>query len=222
MPPAAAIRPCPGPIDAKNSYRTRYHLCKDPATMTKASDYEQWARRIRASDQKAFHDLFMDSYQPLMRYALNFVKDTDVAKDILQEVYAHLWDIRDRLDEKKSLKALLYRMVKNRSINLIRSRRPVRLDDVAPADQPSEEMSTESIHPDSDELLEKQLSGWIESLPPRQREAFELSRFEGLDHHEIADVMECAPRTVNNHIVSALNTLREQLKQWKSQRENRE
>ncbi len=190
--------------------------------MAKATDYQQWARKIRASDEKAFHDLFMDSYQPLMRYALNFVKDTDVAKDILQEVYAHLWDIRDRLDEKKSLKALLYRMVKNRSINLIRSRRPVRLDDVAPSEQPSEEMSPESIRSDSDGLLEKQLSEWIEALPPRQREAFELSRFEGFDHHEIAEVMECAPRTVNNHIVGALNTLREQLKQWKSQRENRE
>lgn len=190
--------------------------------MTKASDYQQWASKIRASDQKAFHDLFVDSYQPLMRYALNFVKDTDVAKDILQEVYAHLWDIRDRLDEEKSLKALLYRMVKNRSINLIRSRRPVRLDDVAAAEQPSEEMSPVSIRPGGDDLLEKQLSEWIESLPPRQREAFELSRFEGLDHHEIADVMECAPRTVNNHIVSALNTLRVQLKQWKSERENRE
>jgi RNA polymerase sigma-70 factor, ECF subfamily len=91
--------------------------------MTNANDYRQWARRIRRSDDKAFHDLFMDSYQPLMRYALNFVKDSDVASDILQEVYAHLWEIRDRLDEEKSLKALLYRMVKNRSINVIRSRR---------------------------------------------------------------------------------------------------
>jgi RNA polymerase sigma-70 factor, ECF subfamily len=187
--------------------------------MTNENDYQQWTRRIRASDERAFHDLFMDSYQPLMRYALNFVKDSDVASDILQEVYAHLWEIRDRLDEKKSLKALLYRMVKNRSINVIRSRRPVRLDDVAPSEQPSEEMATESFRIDAGEVLEQRLSEWIEALPARQREAFELSRYEGLDHHEIAEVMECAPRTVNNHIVSALNTLREQLNHWKTERE---
>jgi RNA polymerase sigma-70 factor, ECF subfamily len=69
------------------------------------------------------------------------------------------------------------------------------------------------------EVLERQLTEWIEALPARQREAFELSRYEGLDHHEIAEVMECAPRTVNNHIVSALNTLREQLNNWKTERE---
>lgn len=154
-----------------------------------------------------------------MRYALNFVKDADVASDILQEVYAHLWEIRDRLDENKSLKALLYRMVKNRSINVIRSKRPVRLDDVAPSEQPSEEMAAEFLQNDSGDALERQLTEWIEALPPRQREAFELSRFEGLDHHEIADVMECAPRTVNNHIVGALNNLREKLNKWKSDRE---
>ncbi len=197
--------------DAKND---------EPGAMTAVTEYQQWARRIRESDEEAFHDLFMDSYQPLMRYALNFVKDTDVARDMLQEVYAHLWDIRDRLDEQKSLKALLYRMVKNRCINYIRSQRSVRLDDIAPSDQPSVEMKSEYINAESDELLERQLTKWIEALPPRQREAFELSRFDGLDHHEIADVMECAPRTVNNHIVSALNMLRKQLNEWKADRES--
>jgi RNA polymerase sigma-70 factor, ECF subfamily len=187
--------------------------------MTNANDYRQWARRIRRSDDKAFHDLFVNSYQPLMRYALNFVKDSDVASDILQEVYAHLWEIRDRLDEDKSLKALLYRMVKNRSINVIRSRQSVRLEDLAPSDQPSEEMQAVTLEIDGSDVLERQLTDWIEALPPRQREAFELSRFEGFDHHEIAEVMECAPRTVNNHIVGALNTLREQLNKWKADQE---
>ncbi len=187
--------------------------------MAAATEYQQWARRIRESDEEAFRDLFMDSYQPLMRYALNFVKDTDVARDILQEVYAHLWDIRDRLDEQKSLKALLYRMIKNRCINYIRSYRSVRLDDIAPSDQPNVEMDISYSGSEAGDQLERELTDWIEDLPPRQREAFELSRFEGLDHHEIADVMECAPRTVNNHIVSALNTLRKQLKKWKAERE---
>lgn len=191
----------------------------EPVIMTAVSEYQQWARRIRDSDEEAFHDLFMDSYQPLMRYALNFVKDTDVARDILQEVYAHLWDIRDRLDDQKSLKALLYRMIKNRCINYIRSQRSVRLDDLALSDQPSVNMKDVASDKEQDEQLERQLTDWIEALPSRQREAFELSRFEGLDHNEIADVMDCAPRTVNNHIVSALNTLRKQLKKWKAERE---
>ena len=39
-------------------------------------------------------------------------------------------------------------------------------------------------------ILPKKLHEWVEQLPERQREAFELSRFEGLDHEEIAQVMQ--------------------------------
>ena len=55
------------------------------------------------------------------------------------------------------------------------------------------------------------LATWIAALPPRQREAFCLSRYEGLSHDEIAAVMDLAPKTVNNHIVLALQTLRQRL-----------
>lgn len=50
---------------------------------------------------------------------------------------------------------------------------------------------------------------WIDNLPERQQEAFKLSRFEGLSHDEIADIMDVSPRTVNNHIVAALKSLQE-------------
>ena len=56
--------------------------------------------------------------------------------------------------------------------------------------------------------LSEKFGEWIEQLPERQQEAFELSRFEGLSHTEIATVMEVSPKTVNNHIVAALRQLR--------------
>lgn len=179
--------------------------------MSVVTTYNEWSRKIRESDEKAFHELFMESYNPLLRYANTFIKDSDAVKDILQEVYAHLWQIRERIDMEKSLKALLYKMTKNRCINYLRAQQSIRLDELAPAEQPTVEMDSGEIDPDADSELERSLSVWIEQLPARQREAFELSRFEGLDHHEIADFMDCAPRTVNNHIVNALKTLRAKL-----------
>jgi DNA-binding NarL/FixJ family response regulator len=55
--------------------------------------------------------------------------------------------------------------------------------------------------------LQKKILEWIEELPERQREAFELSRYEGLFHQEIAGVMQVSVKTVNNHLTSALKTL---------------
>src|SRR5699024_11721420 len=57
----------------------------------------------------------------------------------------------------------------------------------------------------------------IHPPPGRQGGGLKVSRFEGLDHDEVACVMDISPRTVNNHIVSALKTLREQ---WNEHKEN--
>jgi RNA polymerase sigma-70 factor, ECF subfamily len=60
----------------------------------------------------------------------------------------------------------------------------------------------------SADQLESKFMTWIDELSDRRKEAFELSRFEGLNHDEIADVMNLSAKTVNNHIVDALSHLR--------------
>jgi RNA polymerase sigma-70 factor (ECF subfamily) len=52
---------------------------------------------------------------------------------------------------------------------------------------------------------------WIKELPERQREALMLSRYHDLSHREIALIMRISPRTVNNHIIRALNHLNERI-----------
>ncbi|MFB6272415.1 MAG: sigma factor-like helix-turn-helix DNA-binding protein, partial [Salinibacter sp.] len=44
--------------------------------------------------------------------------------------------------------------------------------------------------------------------------ALVLSRFDGLSHEEVADVMDISPRTVNNHIVRALKHLRGRIRDY--------
>ena len=53
-------------------------------------------------------------------------------------------------------------------------------------------------------------------MPERRREAFRLSRYEGLSHEEIAPVMGLTPKTVNNHVVLALQHLRTRLRTYES------
>lgn len=172
-----------------------------------AEQFEEWGEELRLSNEKAYSELFRKTYNPMLRYASRIVADEEAARDVLQDVYIKLWHKRFELDTDKSLKALLYRMVRNKCYNYLRdhSRMSLGVDDTEPDPAPSVPDESED---EEQQKLKIRLNEWIEELPVRQREAFELSRFEGLDHEEIADVMECSPRTVNNHIVSALNHLR--------------
>jgi RNA polymerase sigma-70 factor (ECF subfamily) len=70
--------------------------------------------------------------------------------------------------------------------------------------------------PDAPELLMQdqamqQLEASLRALPARQREAFMLRNFEGLDVAETAKAMGCSEGSVKTHYSRAVHSLREQL-----------
>ncbi|MCC5941477.1 MAG: RNA polymerase sigma-70 factor [Balneolaceae bacterium] len=167
------------------------------------------AKKILHSDLDAFDQLFRLMYPRLVRYAVRYLKDKQLACDVVQETFITLWKQRKQIDLKKSLKSFLYHMVKNRCLNFIRDHEKL----IVNSDLMNNELTyTQPIqfsesHSDDNELGKK-FRAWIDTLPERQKETFELSRFEGLDHREIADVLNISAKTVNNHIVAALQYLR--------------
>ncbi len=174
------------------------------------ADYSAWSRALRNSDRKAFAELFEATNIGLYRYASFITKDNHSAYDVLQDVYTKLWQIRRKLDPDRSLKALLYHMVRNRALNYNRLSRhrwqvPMEFGHAEPAADSRQDLELEARQ------LEEKLSGWIMELPKRRREAFVLSRFEELSHYEIAQIMGLTTKTVNNHIVLALAFLRKRL-----------
>lgn len=168
-----------------------------------------WCRRLREGDRGALEAVFRALYEPLVGYAGRYVPpgDRDAAADVVQDAFLRVWEGRERLDPDRSLKAFLYQTVRNLALNRSRDARTRATllaehyaPPVAPVEDPDEAL-------DASRLRER-LEEWIEALPARQREALRLSRFDGLDHGEIAEVMGCSPRTVNNHLVRALKTIR--------------
>lgn len=183
-------------------------------TTQDAARYAAWARRLAADDATALRALFEDTYEPLWRSVVRLVGDESIARDLAQDAFVRVWDRRATLDPSLSLRALLYRTVRNLALNQLRddqTRRQLLADPSAaaigarPRDPARADEQVEAA-----ELAER-LRAFIAELPPRQREALLLSRFDGLSHQEIADVMGCAPRTVNNHLVRALEHLRARL-----------
>lgn len=178
--------------------------------MPTKKQFTNWASRISRSDQRAFDELFRSFYPVLVRFGSRYVQDTALSKDIAQECFAKLWQRRDQIDTSKSLKSYLYTMVRNRSLNSVRDDSELFVDHEMAVHRQENSEETDLV-PDSEsdaKPLKKKFNGWINELPERQKEAFQLSRFEGLDHDEISDVMGISPKTVNNHIVSALQFLR--------------
>lgn len=166
-------------------------------------------RSLRDADVAGFESFYRESYAGLVKFATTFVRDSAVAQDVVQESFARLWQRRSSIGPAESMRAYLYKSVRNRALNAVRDQnlRSVRQSEYA--------VDVEQSVAASDEVdakhLNVKLQAWIEMLPNRQREALLLSRFEGLSHAEIADVMGVSPRTVNNHLVGALKFIRSKI-----------
>ena len=194
-------------------YTYQNHFMKKPTEQ----QFSEWAERIGRSDRRAFDDLFRSFYPALIRFAMRYLKDKTVSKDIVQEVFVSLWQTRKRIDPARSLKSYLYMMVRNRALNAIRDSSDVYVDHDLASNEQSDQIDDQQMETDSDESeLGQMMKKWIDQLPGRQKEALKLSRFEGLDHDEIAYVMDVSPKTVNNHIVAALRSLRDEYEQYEN------
>jgi RNA polymerase sigma-70 factor (family 1) len=172
--------------------------------------FRAWSHGLQNSDGSSYSDLFDSTYDALHRYAMFITRDSDASADILQDVYLKLWRVRTTIDPERSLKALMYQMVRNYALNHERQKKR-QASDAIDADSPSvgfDNMDDERLDADR---LQAQLDVWISEMPERRREAFMLSRYERLSHEEIAALMDLAPKTVNNHIVLALQHLRKRL-----------
>lgn len=178
--------------------------------------FTAWARGLQHSDRAAFAELFEATYDGLHGFARYIVRESGAAHDVLQDVYLKLWKVREDVDPSRSLKALMYQMVRNYALNHERQKKSRYAESIH--DHLREPAASADVERDVEaDALNERIQYWITQLPARRREAFVLSRYEGLSHEEIARVMSLTPRTVNNHIVLALQDLRARLQEYESE-----
>ncbi|ARA94144.1 RNA polymerase sigma-70 factor [Rhodothermaceae bacterium RA] len=169
-------------------------------------------RRLQASDRDAFEALFRMLREGLLRYVHAIVHDDVVAHDLVQDVFVALWGLRETLDPSRPLRPYVYRMARNRALRYLRderthTRKEEQLREEADGHDPAADPGARL----DEAVLHGYLRRCLAALPDRQREALVLSRYHHLSHREIAAVMEISPRTVNVHIMRALEHLQQRM-----------
>lgn len=168
-----------------------------------------FVRGLRSDDQDALRELMDAHWEPLVAFARRTLGGVGDPEDMAQTAFVRLWARRHRLDEAGSLKALLYTIVRNASLDEIRRRRRRDLAQEgarapAPPRTPYEDVQGAE--------LQRLAAAAVARLPERRREVFRLVREEGLSYREVADVMDLSPQTVANHMSLAMADLRTALK----------
>lgn len=172
-------------------------------------------KRIREGDEYAFEIAFLKYYAPLSKYIRKFVRSSDLAKSIVQEVFADIWESRNELDTAGHLRGLLYEAARNKALNYIkhqkiseeyikRSRRQ----------RNNHYMLAKPFRDAPQKALLNATHEAIENLPPKARRIFQLNRNEGLTYKEIAGYLGISIKTVEAQMSRVLKKLRKSLSEY--------
>jgi RNA polymerase sigma-70 factor (ECF subfamily) len=166
--------------------------------------------RLREGEATALDELFRRYYPELCRVALRFVINEQEAEDIIQELFVSIWEKREtQRDDLGSVGAYLRRAARNRSLNYLRDRKRIPVDDVEiPVTIAALEQADAAL--ERSELRAK-IHGAIDALPERCRLVFVMSKMEDMSHKEIAGALEISPKTVENQMTRAYKYLRKWL-----------
>lgn len=154
--------------------------------------------------------LYDKYYRALVAYGCQFV-EKEIAEDIVQEVFAVLWERQPKFGGMAQLSTYLYTTVHNMAFNHLRHqtvhnnyRQGIidNLQEFMLVDDTSDTFNKEEIY--------RLLFLAIDQLPPRQRDVFLLC-MEGKKNKDIAEQLQISAETVKVQKRRAINHLREEL-----------
>lgn len=160
-----------------------------------------------------FKDTFLKHYDALCSYAFKYVRSFSISEDIVQDIFYELWKKRKDIDLTIPLKPLLYRLIKNRSIDYLRKVQYE--EDKLKAIDPLDHYVRNMIINQEDDFhlnqLKEEITTGIKLLPEQCKRVFILSRFDGLKNKEIAEQLDISIKTVEKHISKAIMEIRHHL-----------
>lgn len=179
-------------------------------------------KRLKKGDQSTYETLFRTYYIPLCIFAKRYLGRMDLAEDIVADTFLNIWNNRNKIDIKISLKAYLFQAVCKNSLNHLRKSKKEQFLEDHSGNQFWGINGLNNHHSDlpSDILFIKDLGEKIRegvlNLPPQQQATFKLKRYEGKKNKEIAEIMGLSVKTVEMHLAKALISLRKHLKDYQS------
>ncbi|MFR4037629.1 MAG: sigma-70 family RNA polymerase sigma factor, partial [Butyricimonas faecalis] len=80
-------------------------------------------------EHRAFEELFDLHYGNLVGFVYGYVRDEEVAKDIVHDTFLTFWNNRKRLDLSYSAKSYLFTLAQNYALNYLRHLRVVEVNE---------------------------------------------------------------------------------------------
>jgi|SRR3989344_734160 len=171
--------------------------------MQELTDHQLIERYIKG-DQKSFEILVMRYTDLLYRFVLGYVKDTQMAQDIVQSVFLKVWRNVKKIDKTKNFKSWIYTIAKNTALDVIKSKKAIpfsNFEDEKGRNILTEKLPDVSLLPDKMAMIKENnhiFKQAIGQLSSKYQEVLTLYYYQYLNFREIAEELKESINTIKS------------------------
>lgn len=187
--------------------------------MTSAADLDtQLMVRVQADDHSSFSQLLNRNRAVVLNYLCRMVSNRAVAEELAQDVFVRVYRSRQRYEPSAKFSTWLYRITTNVALNYFRDEKRGNLNvslDVQDAAYVRRETCDRSPLVEDRlvrEVTAAQIRRAVRALPPKQRAAVIMHKYQEMDYAQIARILNCTPSAVKALMFRAYETLRVRLR----------
>jgi len=168
-----------------------------------------------------FEKLYILWYSRVKAFALEYVLHEEDAENIVQDVFADLYEKRNLIQEDKNVTAYLYTSIKNKCLQFLKEKQKTRtyIHELNEKERLACEMNLSILSEikldfESETELDQALDQAIEKLPPQCRTIFKLNKLEHVKQKDIALQLDLSINTVESQMALAYKKLKKELQHF--------
>lgn len=159
-------------------------------------------QRAAAGDRGAYAVIYQFYLPKLYHYLYGIIRSKEDTEEILQDIFLKLWENRTDLKEIRTLNSYLYKIARNRLLNVY-DHEKVRRKAMTYIGRDGEA----TVNSTEKDLIFREYGAIVQralnQLPPKRRQVFEMSVQQELSHAQIAEAMHISKSMVKKQLVAA-------------------
>ena len=160
--------------------------------------------------------MFMEFFPILVAYCVKYVKDEEVARDMVQDIFLKVLENSSKIDFSRPLHSYFLKLAHHHCIDYLK-RLKVEKKYLQHAAMQLSEIDLQYDHLFEQlaaDALQERIDRVVEQLAPQCRDIFCKSCYEGMSSQDIARELNISVRTVETQIYRALKVLKKALSDY--------
>ena len=182
-----------------------------PSYHQKLNDASLW-EAFKGGNEEAFKYIYDTKVFALYSYGHRITSDNGLVEDCIQDLFADLWEKKDRLSSTNSIKFYLFKALRRRLLRRLTQESRTKTDTFPEDFQITLSQEARLIAQQVSKARLERLSQAMEKLSKRQKEIIYLKYYENLSFEEISATMAISVEATYNTLYKAMKSLRNSMK----------